>query len=76
MASTGRKSTNLSLDPDLVEQARALGVNLSKAAEGGLRAAVAAARAERWQQENAAAIEGYNRWVEEHGLPLEAYRRF
>jgi antitoxin CcdA len=76
MASAGRKSTHLSLDPDLIEQAQALGVNLSEVAEGGIRAAVAAARAERWQQENASAIAGYNRWIERHGLPLEAYRGF
>ena len=37
-----RKATNLSLDAALVDAARALDVNLSRAAEEGLRKAVAA----------------------------------
>ena len=35
-----RKATNLSLEPDLVAEARRLGVNLSRAAEDGIRRAV------------------------------------
>lgn len=76
MSAPSRKATNLSLDPTLVAEARNLGVNLSQAAEGGLREAVATAKAEAWQAENAEAIAAYNRWVEENGLPLAAYRQF
>lgn len=76
MPAPPRKATNLSLDPALIAEARDLGVNLSQAAEGGLRAAVAAAKTEAWQAENAKAIAAYNRWVEENGLPLAAYRQF
>jgi len=71
-----RKSANLSLDTDLVAEAKTYNVNISRAAEDGLRAAVAKARAAQWLSENAEAIESSNRWVEEHGLPLAKYRMF
>lgn len=71
-----RKATNLSLDPDLVNTARALGVNASRAAEDGLRAAVRAAQARSWKDENAEALASSNAWAEANGLPLDRYRRF
>jgi antitoxin CcdA len=76
METRTRKSTNLSLDPALLAEARALDVNLSRAAEDGLRAAVARERAARWLAENAAALDGYNAYVEANGLPLDRYRQF
>ncbi|MDF3856623.1 type II toxin-antitoxin system CcdA family antitoxin [Paracoccus sp. P2] len=74
--SVPKKPTNLSLDQGLLSEARSFGVNLSQAAEAGLRRAVREAKAEAWKRENAKAIEGVNRWVEENGLPLEKYRLF
>lgn len=74
--SSPRRPTNLSLDPDLVQDARTLGVNLSQAAEAGLRQAVARAKAEQWKLENAEAIASSNAYVEANGLPLAKYRQF
>lgn len=71
-----RKATNLTLDPVLLMEARSFGVNLSKAAEAGLRRAVAAAKVEAWQRENAAAMASSNAWIEAQGLPFDAYRQF
>ena len=71
-----RKPTNLSLDSALLSEAKALQVNLSRAAEEGVRAAVIAAKSERWKAENAAALRSSNSYVERHGLPLERYRQF
>jgi antitoxin CcdA len=71
-----RKATNLSLDAALVDDARALDVNLSRAAEEGLRKAVAAEKGRRWLEENRAAIDAWNGWVEKNGLPLAQYRQF
>ena len=76
MTAAARKATNLSLDPGLLSEARDLGVNVSRAAEAGLREAVRAAKAEAWRRENAEAIASANAWVEAHGLPLERYRQF
>jgi antitoxin CcdA len=78
MSSTSslKKPTNLSLDQGLLKEAKILGINLSQAAEKGLKQAVSHAKEHQWKQENAKAIKSSNQWVEDHGLPLEKYRAF
>ena len=76
MNAQSRKPTNLSLDSVLLSEAKALKVNLSRAAEEGVRVAVVAAKAEQWKIENAAALRSSNAYVERHGLPLESFRQF
>ena len=71
-----RRSTSMTLDAALLDEARALGVNISRSAEEGLAAAVKAERGRRWREENKAAFEEANRYVEEHGIPLSKYRKF
>lgn len=71
-----KKATNHTLDTTLVEEARDLEVNLSRAAEEGLRQALRQARADRWRANNAEALESSNAWVEQHGLPLARHRAF
>lgn len=71
-----KKPTNLTLDRSLLAEARSFGVNLSQAAEAGLRRAVAEAKAQAWQRENAAALASSNAWADRQGLPLDAYRQF
>jgi len=71
-----RRATNVSLDVALVAEARELGVSISQASNRGLEEAVREARAERWIEENKAALESSNAWVEANGLPLEKYRLF
>lgn len=73
---TARKATNLSLDVDLVADARELGINLSRACEEGLRKEIAAERGRRWQEENKDAIAAWNVWAENNELPLDKYRQF
>ncbi len=73
---TARRPANLSMDAALLDEARGLGVNLSRAAEEGLRAAVRAAKAEAWRRENRAALDSANDWVEANGLPLAKHRLF
>ena len=76
MTAATRRATNLSLNSKLVEQARALKINLSGAAEAGIAEAIAAEKARKWQEENAEAIQSSNEYVEKYGLPLEKYRMF
>lgn len=71
-----RIATNVSLDRELVAEARELGVNISKASASGLADAVAKARADRWIEENREALESSNAFVKAKGLPLHAHRRF
>ena len=71
-----RRATNLHLDAALVDEARRLGINLSRAAEAGLGRAVAEEAARRWRAENAEGIRQMNAWVEANGLPLARLRAF
>jgi antitoxin CcdA len=65
---SGRRATNVSLDPALVEEARRLELNLSRLFEDRLREAIAAERRRRWLEENKEAFAGYARFVERHGI--------
>ena len=76
MSATARRPTNVSLPEALVAEAKALEVNLSRACEAGLGAAVQAARAQRWKAENAAAMQSWAGPLERHGLPLARFRSF
>ena len=71
-----RKPANLSLDEELVTQAKDLKINLSRAAEDGIAQAIKAERERLWRIENAEAIAASNAYVEKHGLPLQKYRQF
>ncbi|MFL5252972.1 MAG: type II toxin-antitoxin system CcdA family antitoxin [Rhodopila sp.] len=71
-----RRPTNVSLPLSLIEDARQLDINLSRACEQGILAAIKAERERRWQDQNKEAIEEYNRWVDENGLLLDEYRQF
>ncbi|MDP2699647.1 type II toxin-antitoxin system CcdA family antitoxin [Thalassospira sp.] len=75
-AVSSRKATNVSLDSDLLKEARALGINISRSAETGLREAVARRRAEIWKEQNRAGIEASNAYLEKHGIPLSSHRKF
>ena len=71
-----KKTTSVSLAEPLLTQAKALGINVSQAAEEGVAVAVARRRREQWLQENAAAIESYNEFIETHGMVLDNHRLF
>ena len=71
-----RKATNVSLDSELLDAAKELGVNISRACERGLAEQVAEMRCKQWLEENKEALESSNEYVEVHGLPLERYRQF
>ena len=68
--------TNLSLRIDLVERAKALGLNLSEVVESSLEKAIIAEEQARWLAENEKAIEYYNAFVEEHGVFSDGFRQF
>lgn len=58
----------------LLLEAEALGLDAAAICDAALRAAIRAAKAARWQDENRQAIEAHARYVEEHGLPLAENR--
>ena len=73
MATAPRRPTSLTLDRRLLDEARELGVNVSRAAEDGVARALRAART---REENAAALEDYNRFIDASGIPLSEFREF
>jgi antitoxin CcdA len=76
MSQSRRKAANLSLDSELVSQARELNVNISRAAEEGIERAIKRERERLWRLENAEAIAEANEYVDKHGLPFAEYRQF
>lgn len=71
-----RKPTNVSLDSRLVEEAKALGLNMSQLAEEALAKAISEEKSRRWKLENQAALDAWNDYVDKNGLPLAKYRLF
>ena len=71
-----RKAANLSIDEAVLADAKALDINVSRAAETGIAEAVRAEKGRRWLEENREALLYYNEWMEENGLLLDEYRQF
>lgn len=71
-----RAKVNLTIDEAVTQEARALGVNMSRVAEVAIAEAARLERNRRWREENRAALEAYAREVEREGLPLAQFRSF
>ena len=76
MPDATRRSTSMTLDRQVLEDARMLGVNISRAGEKGIREAIAERRRSDRLAENAEAITEYNAYIEQNGVPLAEYRKF
>lgn len=76
MQQTRRRATNIALDPTLVADAKAEGINLSRACAAGLAAELKKVREERWLEENREAIAEWTEWTAKNGLILGEYRQF
>lgn len=75
-AGYGKRATNVSINQGLLEEARALDINLSATLERALEAEVRARKREKWLEENREAIEAYNRRIERDGLAGDHVRAF
>lgn len=71
-----RRATNLSVNSDLLQQAKELGINLSRTFEEGLAEAVREKRQELWLRENREALDAYNEHVERDGVFSDGLRNF
>lgn len=76
MGPVSGKATNLSVRPDLLADARSLGIHLSAEFGKALVEVVRRKRAERWLQDNDDAIAAYNRHVDRDGLWSDGLRTF
>lgn len=73
-AARHRKSVNLSIDVDLLCEAKASGMNLSALLERALRAELRLRREAQWREDNRAAVASMNDYIDANGLPLGGYR--
>jgi len=71
-----KKSANLSINADLLRQAKLLNINLSQTLEQHLAEIVRKAQREQWLVENKNALEEYNRRIETRGTFSDGLRRF
>lgn len=71
-----KKPTNLSINSDLLRQAKACHINLSQTLEQRLVELVRESRRQEWLKENQAAIEDYNNRIETLGVFSNSLRRF
>lgn len=71
-----KKATNLSVNSDLLSQAKELKINLSQSFETYLAELVAKKYSESWRKENHKAIEKYNEDVSNRGAFSRTLRRF
>ena len=71
-----KKAVNVSLDADLVAEAKEFGTNLSATLEKALREELREKREQKWREENKEANEAYNRFVRKHGLLSDDRRKF
>lgn len=71
-----KKSANLSINSDLIHQAKTLKINLSKLLEEKLVQTIAAQKESLWLQANKEAIENYNERIAQNGTFSDRLRRF
>lgn len=71
-----KKSTNLSINSDLLQKAKSHRINLSKTLEQRLAEILLEEKRREWQEENREAIEAYNHRIETKGVFSDGSRRF
>ena len=70
-----KRAANLSVNAELLDQAKALGINLSATFERALEEEVRARKGEAWLAENREGVASYNAWVAEHGVLSPMFRK-
>jgi antitoxin CcdA len=74
--SASKKAANLSINSDLLQKAKNLHINLSRALEQRLIEMLLEKKRMEWKAENQEAIEDYNRRIEAEGVFSDGLRRF
>jgi antitoxin CcdA len=68
-----KRSANLSIDEELLSEAKAAGINLSETFETALRRRLKEERAQAWLRENAGSIRAFNESVAKTGTFAEQF---
>ena len=75
-ASAPKKNTNLSINSDLLQQAKEHHINLSQALELRLAEILREEKRRDWREQNKKAIEEYNLRIETRGVFSDGLRQF
>ncbi|CAI0820008.1 type II toxin-antitoxin system CcdA family antitoxin [Serratia liquefaciens] len=75
-SSSAKKTVNVTVDRELFQKAKSLGVNVSSVLADALHARVRDIEIQQWREENRSALEELNRISEENGLLSDEYRVF
>lgn len=73
---TAKKPTNLSLNKDLLVEARRLNINLSATLEKALAKEIQSLQRDEWLKNNKKSLEACNKLAEEKGLLSDSFRPF
>jgi len=71
-----KKPTNLTINSDLLSQAKEMKINLSATLENALADALKTKKREIWKEDNKEAIHTYNEKINEYGLFSDGIRMF
>lgn len=71
-----KKTVNVTIDRDLFQRAKSLGVNVSSVLTDALSVRVRDIEIQQWREQNHEALEELNRITEENGLLSDEYRTF
>lgn len=74
--SAPKKAANLSINTDLLNQAKALQINLSATLERALTEAIRNKQRQQWLQDNQQSIENYNQRIEAESCFSDNLRSF
>ncbi len=71
-----KKAVNITLDEDILQEAKSLKINLSQTLEETLAELIKNENRRRWLEENREAIEDYNKRITHNGTFSDGLRRF
>ncbi|MFZ4062365.1 MAG: type II toxin-antitoxin system CcdA family antitoxin [Polynucleobacter sp.] len=71
-----KRATNLTLTSEVLEEAKKLGINISKVCDTFLESLVKQEKERLWKLENTKFIDEYNQLTDKEGLPLDKWRSF
>ena len=76
MNKTLKKAVNLRIKQTLIDEAKALKINLSQTLETSLIEILREKQKEAWLQDNQSAVAAYNQRIEEKGVFSDGFRQF
>lgn len=76
LTATTRKAVNLKIDAGLIQEAKALDINLSREFEAHLAEVVRLRKQAKWLTENREALDAYNAHIEQDGVFSDGLRSF